>query len=54
MKTNRLKVVEHEAEYYVVYADSEQDWIARFDKSWTEAKEWAYHMADTYNEWRSS
>ncbi|MDQ0219416.1 hypothetical protein [Peribacillus cavernae] len=46
----QLKVVENEREYYVVYANSEQDWVAKFEKSWPDAKEWAYHMVNVYND----
>jgi hypothetical protein len=49
MKLERLKVVENKKEYFVVYTDSELDWVAKFDKSWFEARSWAYHMADIYN-----
>jgi hypothetical protein len=50
MKLERIMVVEKEKEYYVVYEEAEQDWIAKFDKSWSEAKDWAFQMVDMYNE----
>ncbi|MBP1155765.1 MULTISPECIES: hypothetical protein [unclassified Paenibacillus] len=49
MKLERLKVVERPLEYIVVYSENELDWVAKFDKSWVEAKSWAYHMVEVYN-----
>lgn len=54
MKKGRLKVVENEMAYEVVYEDSDQRSVAQFDKSWPEAKAWAQHMVDEYNDWRSA
>ncbi|MFC3343945.1 hypothetical protein [Paenibacillus abyssi] len=53
MKQELLKVIEFPEEYVVVYDDSEEDWVAKFDKAWPEAREWAYHMVDIHNERRS-
>lgn len=44
-----LTVMENEREYRVVYGQDMQDWVAKFEKSWPEAKNWAHNMADTYN-----
>ncbi|PLR79787.1 hypothetical protein CVD25_22790 [Bacillus canaveralius] len=49
-KIDKLNVVESEWEYSVVYGDSEEDWVAKFNKAWADAKEWAHHMADVYND----
>lgn len=49
MKLERLKVIEEPSEYRVVYTANELDWVAKFDKSWVEAKSWAYHMVEVYN-----
>jgi hypothetical protein len=50
MGTERLKVIESPSEYLVVYESSEEDWVARFEKAWPEAKGWAFHMVDVHNE----
>ncbi len=44
-----LRVLETGQEFCVVYVHDSQDWVAKFDKSWPEARHWAEHMADTYN-----
>jgi hypothetical protein len=48
--SERLKVIEEIREYVVVYESSEEDWVARFDKAWPEARQWARHMVDVHNE----
>lgn len=49
MKLERLKVIETSNEYLVVYTENELDWVAKFNKSWVEAKSWADHMVEVYN-----
>ena len=49
MNPERLKVIDRSDEYLVVYTGNELDWIAKFDKTWVEAKRWADHMVEVYN-----
>lgn len=46
---SRLTVVEGAEAYFVAYADHPEDWVARFDKAWPEAREWAANMVELYN-----
>lgn len=49
MKKDKLEVIETREVYYVAYANEKYNWVAKFDKTWPEAKEWAYNMVETYN-----
>lgn len=44
-----LEVLEEHGFYVVVYSEDPLDWVARFDKTWTESFNWANNMASTHN-----
>lgn len=44
-----LSVLENEHEYRVVFEDDKEDYVAIFEKSWPEAKDWAYNMMNVHN-----
>lgn len=44
-----LEVMEESDCYAVVYKGDPLDWVARFDKQWSESFDWANHMASTHN-----
>ncbi|WP_211749313.1 hypothetical protein [Paenibacillus sp. Marseille-Q4541] len=44
-----LVLIEKETEYLVSFSIHPDDWIARFDKSLSRAREWASNMVELYN-----
>ncbi|MED4292236.1 hypothetical protein [Priestia megaterium] len=49
-KSIYLTLVESDEEYILVFSRDKSDWIARFDKSWSEAYKWAKNMQNLYNQ----
>lgn len=45
----KLVMIEKETEYLVSFSIHPDDWIARFDKSLSRAREWASNMVALYN-----
>jgi hypothetical protein len=46
----QLILIEEEQEYVLAFSEDKLDWIARFDKSWSEAYNRAKNMKNLYNQ----